>query len=154
MASQMNIRSIRELLSRRQDIRGDVRVDEAEIQAVASDLGVRFPPMLADYLREFGWLGIGADKLFGLGPGVPDYLHIRTITKLEREQSGNPVHWSMIPLHNDGYGNLYCIVVDDSSPAYGNIVVWDHAAGPQQTPDHVADDLEKWLSEMLSSVES
>ena len=122
-------------------------VDDAE-----TELSVRFPEDLRNYLATFGWLEVGHWELMGLGEGIPDYLNIVVVTRSERDEVMPPLPPHLLPLLNDGAGNLTCVVVGESAAA-GSIVFWDHERGAQQTPTTVATDLYAWIGELLSKAE-
>jgi hypothetical protein len=120
---------------------------EAEINAVSARLGVNLVGGYRLFLRRFGWGGVGSIELYGLGADVPPYLDLGAVTRSEREEMrpALPVH--LIPLMNDGGGNLYCF--DSRVAGEPPIVFWDHTAGQQQVPGQVASDFVSWLAERV-----
>jgi cell wall assembly regulator SMI1 len=121
-------------------------VDTAE-----RELGVTFPPDLKQYLARFGHIEVGHLEFFGLGDQIPDYLNLVRVTTIERTESGCPLPSDLVPLLNDGGGNLYCIAAGGSRS--GQVLFWDHDAGPDQEPEVCASSLETWASELLTDLE-
>lgn len=115
-------------------------------------LGVTFPTALREYLVRFGWVEFADREFFGLGEGVPHFLDIVRLTTSERTEAGARLPPSLIPLQNDGWGNLYCIVASPGSAEDGSIVLWDHERGLAQEPEVCAPDLESWLESILDEV--
>lgn len=128
---------------------GASRSAVAEAEAA---LGVTFPSALREYLVRFGWVEFADKELFGLGEGVPHFLDIVRLTTTERTEAGAPLPPSLIPLLNDGRGNLSCIVANPGAVEDGSIVLWDHERGPAQEPEVCAPDLESWLESILDEV--
>ncbi|KZE41335.1 SMI1/KNR4 family protein [Microbacterium sp. T32] len=81
-------------------------VSEQEIGEAEALLG-SFPPDFRVYLRTFGWMSIGSEEFFGLGPDVqhPSML-ITNATLHERADGGLPS--DMITFLNNGAGDLAC----------------------------------------------
>lgn len=73
------------------------------------ELSLGFPDSYRRFLREFGWAAFGPLEVFGLGPQVPQYLDVVTITRTERLEAGLCLAGNLIPIANDGGGNLYCL---------------------------------------------
>lgn len=124
----------------------------ASSQAVAdaqAALGVAFPRSLREYLLRFGWLELADREFFGLGEGVPRFLDLVRLTASERAEAGSSLSTSLIPLLNDGGGNLYCIVARADSAEDGTIVLWDHERGASREPEFCAADMETWLHSIL-----
>lgn len=118
----------------------------AEIRAAEERLRVTFPAVLTDYLRRFGWLSVGTEDYYGLGASVPSHLSLVENAVWEREDAGCPVLDNLIPIYNDGYGNLACVDVADK---HGRVAFWDHDRGPEQEPDEVAESLDAWIADQI-----
>jgi cell wall assembly regulator SMI1 len=114
-------------------------------------LRVTFHPDLRDYLKLFGHLEIADLELFGLGENTPPFLDLIRMTLSERTESECPPPPGLIPLCNDGGGNLYCISVatGTGTNASGAIILWEHDGGPDQELEVTADCLETWLLETV-----
>jgi hypothetical protein len=119
------------------------------IEAAEARLAVRFHPSLRTYLARFGWMEVGHRELFGLGDGVPPHLEVVSLTISERTEVGAPLPGRLVPIFNDGGGNLYCVVCDAGAPDDGAIVFWDHDPPGHADPVIVARDLVIWLNELL-----
>jgi cell wall assembly regulator SMI1 len=116
-------------------------------------LAVSFPGSLREYLRRFGWLELGHMELFGLGDNVPPHLNLTDLTVSERAGGGMSLPGHLIPLLNDGGGNLYCMDASEGSGRRGRIVLFNHELGARQEPRECAPTLEDWLSERLEFLE-
>jgi cell wall assembly regulator SMI1 len=131
--------------------RGDATIgagcEESLVHMAERSLGVAFPSDLRDYLRRFGHLELGHFELFGLGDALPEYLNLVKVTESERTETGCPLRDDLVPLLNDGGGNLYCIGTTGAEA--GSVFFWDHERGPDQAPDTVAPSLTDWLAELL-----
>ncbi len=103
------------------------------------------------FLRRFGWGGVEDIELFGLGADVPSFLHLVVMTESERSEMSPALPTHLIPVMNDGGGNLYCL--DSRGAAEPPVVFWDHTAGEDQQPQQVAADFVAWLSEELGRFE-
>lgn len=86
-------------------------------------------------------------ELFGLGADVPPYLSLTAMTRSEREEMSPSLPAHLIPLMNDGGGNLYCL--DSRGGGEPPVVFWDHTAGARQEPAQVASDFTTWLAERV-----
>jgi cell wall assembly regulator SMI1 len=147
----MALDELERILRSRDDVTIGHGVTDRAIQTAEEDLNVTFPPDLKDYLRRFGHIEFGPFELLGLGDEIPKYLDIVGITKSERIESGCPLPTNLVPLLNDGGGNLYCVAVSDEQT--GSIVFWDHEAGPEQEPELHASSLEEWMLDLLSDLD-
>ncbi|WP_257457244.1 SMI1/KNR4 family protein [Archangium lipolyticum] len=117
---------------------------ETEIHAANVQLGVTLAGGYRLFLRRFGWGGVGSIELFGLGGDVPPYLNLTEMTRSERADMSPSLSAHLIPLMNDGGGNLYCL--DSRVEGEPPVVFWDHAAGAQQEPVQVASNFIEWLA--------
>jgi hypothetical protein len=79
---------------------------------------------------------------------VPPWLNLVEMTRSEREQMRPALPHHLIPLMNDGGGNLYCL--DSRGAGEPPVVFWDHEAGDQQQPAEVAPDFISWLAGELA----
>lgn len=136
-------------LTKHHDVTVGQPASEDAIAAAERALTMRFAPRLREYLRRYGHLEIGSNAVYGLGPGVPRHLDLVRMTLAERDDTtGLALRADLVPLHNDGFGNLTCIAGD------GSIVWWNHEAGPRQRPRRVAADLAAWLVELLDDADA
>lgn len=120
-----------------------------EIQQAQQQLGVRFPLSYVSFLKEFGWGGIGYWELFGLGSDVPIHLNLIIQTRSEREEMQPKLAAHLIPIMNNGAGDLYCLNSKKMREGECPVVFWDHEAGSDQEPDEDAENFLFWLSERL-----
>jgi hypothetical protein len=123
-------------------------VRDTEINTSSAELGVELTGGYRLFLKRFGWGGVGSIELFGLGVDVPPYLSLTAMARSEREEMSPALPARLIPLMNDGGGNLYCLDVRVSGEP--PVVFWDHTAGEQQEPARVASDFTTWLAERVA----
>ncbi|HEX8697520.1 MAG TPA: SMI1/KNR4 family protein [Myxococcaceae bacterium] len=124
---------------------------EHDLQAASARLRVNLVGGYRRFLQRFGWGGVGSFELYGLGVDVPPYLHLVAVTESERTQMLPALPLHLIPIMNDGGGNLYCL--DMGKAGEPMIVFWDHTAGEEQEPQPVAPDFVSWMEERLESLD-
>jgi hypothetical protein len=124
---------------------------EEEIVSAEKALGIRIAGGYRQFLKQFGWGGVGHLELYGLGADVPAHLNLVIITRSERVEMQPALPHHLVPIMNDGGGNLYCI--DTHTMDEPTIVFWDHAAGTDQEPHVQAVDFSFWLNEQLATLE-
>ncbi|MFL5348077.1 MAG: SMI1/KNR4 family protein [Hyalangium sp.] len=120
---------------------------EHDLHAASARLGVNLAGGYRRFLQRFGWGGVGSFELFGLGSDAPPYLNLVAVTESERTEMHPALPAHLIPLMNDGGGNLYCL--DSRSAGEPVVVFWDHTASAEQAPEPVAPDFVSWLAERV-----
>lgn len=125
----------------------------AQIQAAELELGVALKGSYRAFLQSFGWGGVEDIEILGLGPDVPHHLNLVEVTKSERSEAQPPLSPHLIPVMNDGAGNLYCLDAGEAYLEEYPVVFWDHEADGDQEPEQVAGDFAEWLSERVASRE-
>lgn len=125
-------------------------VTSAEIAGAERDLAIRIEGGYRQFLREFGWGGVEHLELFGLGG--PSHLDLVRVTESERSEMEPALPQHLLPVMNDGGGNLFCL--DTTVPDEPPIVFWDHTAGVDQVPDAEAASFQSWLAQLLDELES
>jgi hypothetical protein len=138
-------------LRAREDVVIGTGIDEGAVAAAEQALGLIFPSTLREYLMRFGHLEVGHFEMFGLGAHLPLYLNLVNMTQSERTESGCPLPIELVPLLNDGGGNLYCIGV--SKETAGRIFYWDHTGGPKQELEEYASTLPAWILGLLEKLD-
>lgn len=139
------------------EVRDDVGIGEGApdeaIDLAETELEVTFSPDVREYLRRFGHVAVGHLEFFGLGRGTPEYLDVVKVTISERTEGGCPLPNQLLPVLNDGGGNLYCA---DLAPGKNtsDIVLWDHEAGPNQVPEPIASSFEAWFLDMVRELDA
>ncbi|MDP8944134.1 MAG: SMI1/KNR4 family protein [Actinomycetota bacterium] len=120
-----------------------------EIERAERELDVILPDGYRSFLRELGWAAIGHHEIYGLGAEVPYHLDLIRVTMSERTEALPLTPPWLVPVMNDGAGNLHCL--DTSRLRHGEcpVVFWDHELGEAQVPDDVAEDLPSWLAALL-----
>lgn len=122
---------------------------EEDIQAAEAALGLPLVGAYRAFLRDFGWGGVDHLELYGLGADVPPYLHLVTIVESERHEMAPSLPYNLVPVMNDGAGNLYCI---DTNAAGRPVVFWDHSLGYEQQPEVCAVGFAEWLEQQLDQL--
>ncbi|MCX4245983.1 SMI1/KNR4 family protein [Paraliomyxa miuraensis] len=152
MEIAMALDEMNRALKARNDVAvGEGALDEA-IDLAEAQLEVAFPPDVREYLRRFGHVEVGHLEFFGLGRGIPSYLDIVQVTTSERTETGCPLPKHLVPVLNDGGGNLYCAF--SANARMSGIVLWDHEAGPDQVPEPIASSLEAWFLDVLRELDA
>ena len=121
---------------------------DSEIKVAECSLGVQIDGGYRLFLKRFGWGGIEHLELYGLGIGVPPHLDLVRITKSERTEMEPKLPRALIPINNDGGGNLFCL--DSSVPLEPPVVFWDHTGESDQDASVEAESFVHWLAFELS----
>ena len=121
-----------------------------EIAAAERALGVRIEGGYRQFLKRFGWGGAGHIEIYGLGAEVPFHLDVVRVTQSEREEMEPRLQRHLVPVMNDGGGNLYCL--DTQMTDEPSIVVWNHTGGAEQIPEVEAKDFNQWLGGELNDL--
>lgn len=124
---------------------------EEEISRAEGELAVRFPETYRQFLREFGWVALGPLEVFGLGHRMPPFLDVVRNTQSEREEAVPPLAHRLIPIANDGGGNLFCLDIggrDNGAP----VVFWSHERAASQNCDVIADGFDSWILQRLEEL--
>lgn len=124
---------------------------EAGISALESALECRLPDDYRQFLWEFGWFespdvtinGISGDEN-QRGTSAID------VMRWEQTESGNPLPPGLLPISNDGAGNLSCIVL--SGPGTGTVVFVDHDRDGPGDVEPEAGSFAEWLTRRLRDV--
>jgi hypothetical protein len=147
----VSIEELVKVVNARGDATFGTGASAAMIKEAEERLGVTFPAVVTDYLQRFGWLAVGSEEFYGLGTDVPSHLSLVENAAWEREQSGCPVPHNLVPIYNDGFGNLACVDVGDPR---GRVAFWDHDGGEDQQPDEVAVSLDVWLADQIARLDT
>src|SRR5438552_2865108 len=119
-------------------------VSEDAIAGAEAEIGA-LPNDYRSFLLDFGWAQIGHLEIFGLGAGIPHYLDLVAMTRAERTEPGLPVPSSLVPICNDGGGNLYCLSVEHAvEKRESPVFFWSHD-DPDEVPDEMAPSFSAWL---------
>lgn len=124
---------------------------EDDIENASRELDVPIAGGFREFLRRFGWAGIPGYEFWGLGPGIHEYDNLVVMTRSERTEVVDlPLPHHLLPIMNDGAGNLVCLDTK-ASPEEPPVVMWYHddPDGPDQTPVHMAPDFVSWLMKVL-----
>ena len=123
-------------------------VDQHEIDSASRALKIPISGGYRRFLERFGWARIADFGLYGLGSSIPRYLHLVVITESERTEVDPSLPKHLLPIMNNGGGDLVCLDTK-TSPEEPPIVMWWHEDGPDQIPEPTATDFLSWLSAML-----
>lgn len=115
------------------------------IRAAEQRLGVTLPETYQRFLAEFGWLAIEAWQVYGLGEDLPGRdMDLVAETLAERHDFMPYLPHHMVPVSNDGGGNLSCLDTSRSEPC--PVLTRFHETG-EFWPE--AQDFPAWLSERI-----
>jgi hypothetical protein len=121
-----------------------------EISAVEQRLGLQIAGGYRRFLERFGWLSVGPIEIYGVGASVPKHVSLVDIALSERTEMRPQLQPHLVPVMNDGGGNLYCI--DTTSGAEPVVVFWDHNLDSGQVTEQYSASFEEWLYEKLDFV--
>jgi hypothetical protein len=138
-----------------QDYQGEIRhgpgATADEIASCERELGVHFVGSFVDYLKTYGWLNVGTSEIYGLGANIQLWCRLKETTLSERTEMRPPLPPYLVTFYNDGFGNQHCLdsraVVDGEQ----RIVFWNHEAGPDQTPEFIANSFADWLRRLIAA---
>lgn len=119
---------------------------EEEIREAESAIGMTFPPDFRWYLRDFGWARVGAWELFGTGHDVPAHLDLVRVIQSERTDMVPTLPTTLLPVANDGAGNLLCLDVGGGAKQEYPIVYRDHETGQSEME---AESFVEWLDRIV-----
>lgn len=126
---------------------------QQDIEAAESELAVRLSGSYRRFLEEFGWGSIGHLEIFGLGEDVPAFLHMVRIAESERAEMIPHLPRYLVPVLNDGAGNLYCVDTERCHEDECPVVFWNHEGGIDQEPELVAPSFSIWLAGELDNLD-
>lgn len=121
-----------------------------EIAMAEKQLGNSINGGYREFLLAFGWGGVEHLDLYGLGSDVPRRLDLIRVTESERTEMMPKLPVHLVPIMNDGAGNLYCLDTRFGEPP---IVFWDHEASEGQHPAVEATCFNEWLLSVINSLE-
>lgn len=116
----------------------------AEVAKAEEQLSLTLPDVYKRFLGEFGWLRIGSEEIHGLGGDVPSSIDLVRVTVSERLHFMPLRPRRMVPVRNDGGGNLSCL--DASVPQRCPVLLRVHETG-RFVPE--GDDFTGWLSQLI-----
>jgi hypothetical protein len=147
----MDINAVRRIIRLNPQIRFGSGVTSDQLLIAEAQLDLSVKGGYRSFLEEFGWLDAGEFEVYGLGDDVPRHLNLVNVTLSERSVMNPPLLPSLIPVMNDGGGNLYCV---DAGPVRnGAVLFWDHELGSDQEPDFVASSFNEWLNQRLLTID-
>ena len=143
------INQVRLLVESSENAQVGIGASEQEVNEAETSLGVRFPSYFRAYLLEFGVLSVAHREFYGLGAGVPTYLHLVIETLAERHQFRPYIPKHLIPVENNGGGDHYCIDLSaelEDPP----VVFWNHTQDESQVAQPEAECFSSWLLECIA----
>jgi len=123
---------------------------EEAIADAERDLGVPIKGGYREFLRRFGWGRVSHYELFGLGG--PRHTELVRVTSSERTETEIPPPPFLLPVMNNGAGDLICI--DTRVAKEPPIVCWWHEDGPEQELTVEAGSFSSWLWGKLDILEA
>lgn len=145
------IRAI-ELLRARSDASIGAGASSSDVADAETVLGVAFPIEYKLFLLEVGWVSFAGCEVYGLfRPGEECRLSVVKETALERDLFGPPLARHLIPIMNNGSGDLYCL---DASDPKGSIVQRLHdVEQDDKAIRFVAPSFGAWLLDLVQASE-
>ena len=128
-------------------------VSEDAVRLAETQLNSNIAGSYRQFLKRYGWVDIGTNEIFGLGDDVPAYLELCSNTRWERNESFRRLPARMVPVYNDGFGNLYVLDTDQIIDGENPIYFWDHEGLPDQSAEYVADSFAAWFCNELMANE-
>ncbi|WP_175494136.1 SMI1/KNR4 family protein [Herbiconiux ginsengi] len=104
---------LKAVLSSRRDLERGNGATEAELSAAEMQIG-SIPQEFRQFLMDFGWVILGHYEVFGVGEGITARNDLVSETLNERSYGRIP---NLVPVMNDGAGNLYCVTQDSITPS-------------------------------------
>ncbi len=124
-------------------------VSDNEIAAAERSLELRIEGGYRQFLKQFGWGGVEHLELYGLGG--PPHLDLLQVTESERSEMEPPLSPHLLPVMNDGGGNLFCL--DTKAANDPPIVFWDHTGGADQAAEIEGESFSSWLWAQLNGLD-
>ena len=130
----MSYDDLRRMLQEDAEIATGCGARSDEIAEAERVLEVRFPAGYRRFLEDFGWFDGYDDRVFGLGADVPSIQDLVRETRAGRHEFRPYLPHGLIPLYNDGAGNISAL---DTRRSAGEapVVVWDHEFDERQDPE-------------------
>jgi cell wall assembly regulator SMI1 len=122
-----------------------------EVELAEIELGVKFPTDYAAFLKEFGWGGASHWEIYGLGSDVPRNVELVRLTLSERSEMSPRLPERLLPIYNDGFGNLSCLDTAAMKDGRCPVVFWDHDQDEDQFPEIEANSFNDWLAALIDS---
>ncbi|MCS6920167.1 MAG: hypothetical protein NZM28_10380 [Fimbriimonadales bacterium] len=76
------------------------------------------------FLRTCGWLEVGHYEVYGWGENFPTHLNILRITEWERNRAEVSLPHSLVPIYNNGAGDLDCLATHRMFEGECSVVAW------------------------------
>ncbi len=142
----MTYQRLREVLAAEPTTQHGRGASAAEIDVAIRTLGP-LPNEYVEFLREYGWLVVKHYEFNGLGEDVLPRRDLLAIARDEHTDYGLPRH--LIPIRNDGGGNLFCFDTTSSRP--DEVVYWDHETESLEQSGGVTSSFSAWVLDCLAS---
>jgi cell wall assembly regulator SMI1 len=123
---------------------------DLEVAAAERQLGIKLNGDFREFLKVYGWGGVLSVELYGLGSDVPSHLDLVRVAESERGEMSPRLPGHLVPIMNDGGGNIYCLDTRVDEPS---VVLWDHEAGEDQEPSVEGFRFGEWLLDFLKHIQ-
>lgn len=130
--------------------RGGTGATTDEINTAESRLRVKFPQSYRVFLAKYGYAQFEGEEVFGLGKDSPEHLNLLIQTDEERQRTFPKLDSDMLPIMQDGSGNLVCL---DTSQFYDDecpVIFWDIYVAPSERISIVAKSFDEWMVELAA----
>ena len=129
-----------------------------EIVMAESGLGLLFPKSYKEFLSTIGWIDCPFITVCGLGPDADRRTSLIAIAQSWWYEVDIDIRLprSLVPIVDDGSGNVYCLDVSETRDSECQVVFWDHESfeGVDQIPTVVGPDFCTWLVNEINQLGS
>lgn len=123
-----------------------------EINKAENELGIKFPADYIQFLSQLGWCSIEDSEIFGIGSDVPFHLNLIKLTHSERTEAQPKLPFFLIPILNDGMGNLHCIDTQNIESGKYPVVLFNHEDGSNQVMRRLAVSFCRYLQTIVEEL--
>jgi hypothetical protein len=128
---------------------------EDDIRQMLCTVRVKLPDDYKRYLLGCGWVRLGPNIIYGLGPDVSESESVDRNVVFEHVRADPPMASNLIPIMNDGAGNHFCLDTKQMKGGTCPVVFWDHEhpKGEMQRPRKIAGSFAQWILSLLEEEE-
>lgn len=130
----------------------------SEIETAERELGLKFPKSYREFLSKLGWLYCPFVTVCGLGADADWRTNLMAIVQSWWREVDADIRLprNLIPVVDDGSGNVYCLDISQMHESECPVVFWDHESfeGADQVPVRVASNFYGWLVNEITELDS
>ena len=129
-----------------------------EIEMAERECGLTFPKSYKEFLLHLGWIDCPFITVCGLGSDADWRTNLMAIVQSWWHEVDADIRLprNLIPVVDDGSGNVYCLDVSQMQESECPVVFWDHESfeGAEQVPVRVGSDFYSWLVNEIAELSS